>query len=280
MTMENQRAPGTHVETPTEARGEAVLVGRSVSLTLGDAQILVDVDVEVRAGEVLALVGPNGAGKSSLLGVLAGDHVPSRGGVSLRGAPLTDYKAQHAARERGVLMQKQTLSFGFVVRDVVTMGRAPWRRTPQEDLDEVLVDEAIKQADVGHLARRHFPTLSGGEQARTAFARLLAQDTPVLMLDEPTAALDIHHQEQLLSVVREAADAGAAVVVVLHDLSLAAAYADQICVLAKGEVRAQGRPFDVLTTELLSEVYAHPVQVLHHEDQLVIVPVRRRGGAR
>lgn len=262
--------------------GEVMLAGSGLSLTLGTAQILTDVDVEVRAGEVLALVGPNGAGKSTLLGVLAGDEKPTTGEVTLRGEPLRSIKAQHAARQRGVLMQKQSLSFGFIVRDVVMMGRAPWHRTPQAELDEAIVDGAIKRADVGHLEKRHFPTLSGGEQGRTAFARLLAQDTPVLMLDEPTAALDIHHQEQLLSVVREAADAGAAVVVVLHDLSLAAAYADRICVLARGEVRAVGHPDDVLTSDLLSEVYDHPVEVLRHDDQLVVVPVRRarKGGPR
>ncbi|KRF19124.1 hemin ABC transporter ATP-binding protein [Nocardioides sp. Soil797] len=257
-----------------------LLAGHSVSLAFGSAQILDGVDVEVRSGEILALVGPNGAGKSTLLGVLAGDHEPSSGEVTLRGKPLASCGAKEAARQRGVLMQKQALSFGFLVRDVVMMGRAPWHRSPEAEFDETIVDASIKRADVEHLGSRNFPTLSGGEQARTAFARLLAQDTPVLMLDEPTAALDIHHQEQVLSVVREAADAGAAAVVVLHDLSLAAAYADQICVLAHGEVRAQGRPADVLTAELLSEVYAHPVQVLHHEDQIVIVPVRRPGGSR
>ncbi len=259
---------------------DVLLAGRGLSLRIGDASILRGVDVEVRAGEILALVGPNGAGKSTLLGVLAGDQKPNTGQVSLCGEPLPSFSAQHAAQERGVLMQKQTLSFGFVVRDVVMMGRAPWHRTDKSDLDEAIVDDAIKRADVGHLTTRNFPTLSGGEQGRTAFARLLAQDTPVLMLDEPTAALDIHHQEQVLSVVREAADAGAAVVVVLHDLSLAAAYADQICVLAKGEVRAVGRPDDVLTEELLTEVYHHPVRVLRHDGQMVVVPVRRKGGAR
>lgn len=259
---------------------ETLMAGTNLSLTLGGAQILSGVDVEVRSGEILALVGPNGAGKSTLLSVLAGDHTPDTGTVALHGEPLGAIGARDAARQRAVLMQKQTLSFGFVVRDVVMMGRAPWHRSPEAEFDETVVDAAIKRADVVHLSKRHFPTLSGGEQGRTAFARLLAQDTPVLMLDEPTAALDIHHQEQVLSVVREAADAGAAVVVVLHDLSLAAAYADQVCVLAGGEVRAQGRPVDVLTAELLSDVYTHPVQVLHHEDQLVIVPVRRQGGSR
>ncbi len=259
---------------------DVMLAGRGLSLRIGTASILTDVDVEVRSGEVLALVGPNGAGKSSLLGVLAGDQRPDTGEVSLCGEPLTAFSAQEAAQERGVLMQKQTLSFGFVVRDVVMMGRAPWHRSERAELDDAIVDAAIKRADVGHLVARNFPTLSGGEQGRTAFARLLAQDTPVLMLDEPTAALDIHHQEQVLSVVREAADAGAAVVVVLHDLSLAAAYADQICVLARGAVRALGTPDEVFTEELLSEVYDHPVHVLRHDGQLVVVPVRRSGGTR
>lgn len=257
-----------------------LLVGTDLGLSLGGSRILAGVDLEVRAGEVLALVGPNGAGKSTLLGVLAGDHAPDTGHVVLQGRSQEKIGAREAARQRGVLMQKQTLSFGFVVRDVVMMGRAPWHRTPEAAFDDSVVDAAIKRADIEHLTARHFPTLSGGEQGRTAFARLLAQDTAVLMLDEPTAALDIHHQEQVLSVVREAADAGAAVVVVLHDLSLAAAYADRVCVLAGGQVRAQGAPRDVLTSELLSEVYAHPVQVLDHEDQLVIVPVRRQGGSR
>ncbi|CAM3493017.1 heme ABC transporter ATP-binding protein [Nocardioides dubius] len=260
--------------------GTAALSARGISLSFGSAQILRDVDVDVRAGEVLSLVGPNGAGKSTLLGVLAGDETPDAGVVSLGERSLSALPAKELARERGMLLQKQLLSFGFRVREVVEMGRAPWHRTDRADFDDAVIAESMKRADVTHLAERYFPTLSGGEQARTAFARLLAQETPILMLDEPTAALDIHHQEQVLEVARDAADAGAAVVVVLHDLSLAAAYSDQICVLSRGQVRAVGTPAEVLQPELLSEVYDHPVRVLEHDDQLIVVPVRRtaRGG--
>jgi iron complex transport system ATP-binding protein len=136
----------------------------------------------------------------------------------------------------------------------------------------------MQRADVLDPADRLYPTLSGGEQARASFARLLAQATPVLMLDEPTAALDIRHQESLLLVAREAAEAGAAVVVVLHDLSLAAVYADRVCVLSHGSVRADGPPAEVLTAALLTEVYAHPVDVIEHAGNLLVVPVRVKGG--
>ena len=157
------------------------------------------------------------------------------------------------------------------------MGRTPWHRTEQEDDDDRIVAESMVRADIVELADRLYPTLSGGEQARTSFARLLAQATPVLMLDEPTAALDIRHQESLLAVAREAAVAGAGVVVVLHDLSLAAAYADRVCVLSHGAVRADGPPAEVLTSELLTEVYAHPVDVIEHAGEPAGRPGPREG---
>ncbi|MFS3128245.1 heme ABC transporter ATP-binding protein [Nocardioides sp. Bht2] len=259
----------------SDVNATAALSARGISLAFGTAEILRNVDVDVRAGEVLSLVGPNGAGKSTLLSVLAGDQAPDSGAVLLGERGLTTLSAKELARERGMLLQKQLLSFGFRVREVVEMGRAPWHRTDREDFDDAVIADSMKRADVTHLGDRFFPTLSGGEQARTAFARLLAQETPILMLDEPTAALDIHHQEQVLEVARDAADAGAAVVVVLHDLSLAAAYSDRICVLANGEVRALGAPAEVLVPEMLSDVYQHPVQVIQHQDQLIVVPVRR-----
>ena len=137
----------------------------------------------------------------------------------------------------------------------------------------------MERAEVTPLALRLYPTLSGGEQARVSFARVLAQAAPVLLLDEPTAALDIRHQEVLLGVAREAAAEGAAVVVVLHDLSLAAAYADRLCVLSRGAVVADGPPRTVLTDELLSQVYEHPVRVVDVDGGLVVVPVRTRVGA-
>ncbi len=209
--------------------------------------------------------------------MLAGDIDPSAGRVTLEDRDLGSYPARELARHRAVQLQKQGLAFGFRVSEVVRMGRTPWHRTEREDDDDRVVAEAMVRADVVELADRLYPTLSGGEQARTSFARLLAQATPVLMLDEPTAALDIRHQESLLAVAREAAEAGAGVVVVLHDLSLAAAYADRVCVLSHGSVRADGPPAEVLTAELLTEVYAYPVDVIEHGGNLLVVPVRVKG---
>lgn len=251
------------------------LVAGGVGVTLGGAMILDEVDLGVGPGEMVALVGPNGAGKSTLLAVLSGDIEPAQGSVTLDGRPLAQHSARALARRRSVLLQHQGLAFGFRVEEVVRMGRSPWHRTEREDDDDRVVAESLVRADVADLAHRHFPTLSGGEQGRTSFARVLAQETPIVLLDEPTAALDIRHQEALLSVARDAAREGASVVVVLHDLSLAAAYADRVCVLSKGRVRADGAPAAVLTSELLSEVYEHPIQVIDHAGSLVVVPVRQ-----
>ncbi len=250
------------------------LQATDVTVRIGEATLLSEVSLSVAPGELVALVGPNGAGKSTLLSVLAGDLTPASGSVQLKESDLSGIKPRQLARERAVMLQHQALSFGFRVHEFVAMGRAPWHGTEREDHDEQVVRGAMARTETSHLAIRTFPTLSGGEQARASFSRVLAQETPVMLLDEPTAALDIRHQEQLLSLARTAADEGACVVVVLHDLSLAAAWSDRICVLARGRLRAQGAPHEVLTSELLGEVYEHPVDVIDHGGRLLVVPVR------
>jgi len=257
-------------------RASAVLSARGVHLAFGPSVVLDDVSVEVAAGEVLALVGPNGAGKSTLLAVLAGDHLPDRGHVHLDTSDVRSIPLADLARRRAVLLQETRVSFPFLVDDVVRLGRAPWRGTAREDADDAVVAEVCATTEVGHLADRRYPTLSGGEKARAMFARVLAQEPGVLLLDEPTAPLDIRHQESVMCEVRRQARDGTAVVVVLHDLSLAAAYADRVVVLDAGRVRADGPPRDVLTSALLSEVYRHPVEVLERPGAggVVIVPVR------
>ncbi|HEX7739340.1 MAG TPA: heme ABC transporter ATP-binding protein [Marmoricola sp.] len=259
--------------------GDHGLEVRGVSLTLDGQPVLRDVDLVIGPGELVALVGPNGAGKSSLLGVVVGDHRPDTGTVEFAGAPLAGLGAREAARQRSVLLQETRLAFGFRVEDVVRMGRTPWHRTPAEDSDDEMVATAMLRADVADLADRLFPTLSGGEKARVSFARVLAQATPLVLLDEPTAALDIRHQEQVLGVARSLADAGAAVGVVLHDLTLAAAWADRICVLSEGRVAADGAPVDVLVPDLLAEVYRHPVDVIVHDGRPIVVPSRKEAVA-
>jgi iron complex transport system ATP-binding protein len=254
----------------------SALRAAGVSVRLGGAEVLRDVDLAVTGGELVALAGPNGAGKSTLLGALAGDVALDSGEVTLDSRSVHTVAPTALARQRAVLLQQQGLSFGFRVTDVVRMGRSPWHRTPEADRDDEVVASAMGLTDVDALADRVFPTLSGGERARTSFARVLAQETPVLLLDEPTAALDIRHQEALLAVARTAARSGSAVVVVLHDLSLAAAYADRVCLLDAGRVAADGRPEEVLTAERLSAVYEHPVSVTRVDGSLVVVPVRAR----
>ena len=170
----------------------------SIGLALDGRAIIKNVSLEVFAGEVLALVGPNGAGKSSILSVLAGDVPATSGMASLGGKDVTKYRPDEAARVRSVLMQSNQVSFPFSVGEIVDMGRAPWARTPQFSEDDEAIEQALEQADVAHLVERRFNQLSGGERARVSFARVLAQRTPVVLLDEPTAALDLKHQESVM----------------------------------------------------------------------------------
>lgn len=249
---------------------------RGVTVHRGARQVLAGVSLEVRAGEVLALVGPNGAGKTTLLGVLAGDTAIDAGEVDICGAPLQSWTPMELAWRRAVLPQQSMLSFPFPVRDVVAMGRAPWARTDFAESDDAVIADAMRRTTSDELADRHFTSLSGGERARVALARVLAQEAPVLLLDEPTAAMDLHHQELVLRIAVEQARRGDAVVVVLHDLGVAAAYADQVAVLADGRLVAHGTPDEVMREDLLSEVYSYPVEVLRHPrtGDLMVLPRR------
>lgn len=270
-----------HRDTPAPDAGTPLVRLAGIGVTIPSGRRLLDgVDLEVRAGEIVALVGPNGAGKSTLLAVLAGDRTPDAGTLAGPTGTRLSHAPQELARFRAVMLQEHTLSFPFEVAEVVRMGRAPWRGRPEEDADDAAVAFGMDVAQVGHLGERRFPTLSGGEKARTSFARVLAQTTTLLLLDEPTAALDICHQERLLGAARDHADAGGAVVVVLHDLALASAYADRLVLLADGRIAAQGRPEDVLTADLVSRVYDHPVTVVPDPTGAGLLVLPARGHSR
>ncbi|MEV5976026.1 heme ABC transporter ATP-binding protein [Streptomyces sp. NPDC052114] len=260
---------------PTRA-GEVLAEAEGLRVRLGGRDVLSGVSLAARAGEVLALVGPNGAGKSTLLAALAADLAPDEGVVRVCGRPASGWPAPELALRRAVLPQSAALSFPFVVEEVVRMGRAPWAGTRLADDDDRIVREAMAATEVGGFAARPFSALSGGERARVALARVLAQRAPLLLLDEPTAALDLRHQELVLRICRERAAAGDAVVVVLHDLGLAAAYADRVAVLRGGAVAAEGAPGEVFEEGLLSEVYRQPVEVFPHPrtGAPVVAPLR------
>ena len=255
----------------------AAIRARGVSCHLGGREVVSAVDLDVSPGRVLALVGPNGAGKSTLLGALAGD-VAAEGTIVVGDRPLAEWKPRELARHRGVLMQSNAVAFAFTVREVVEMGRSPWLGRSTADEDAQAVEAAITATDIGHLVDRTYLQLSGGERARVSLARVLAQDTPVVMLDEPTAALDLRHQEDVMRVARGLAAAGKAVVVVLHDLSLAAAWADEVAMLAGGRLVTHGAPAEVLTAARVEEVYGVAVHVMTDPDgTLLVVPRRARG---
>ncbi len=241
----------------------AVLEGRGLTMVI-DGSVLVDgVDLAVMPGEVLAVLGPNGAGKSTLLRMLAGEQDPTSGEVLIDGRPISTFRPARLALRRAVLPQHTMLQFAFRALDVVMMGRYPHRESTAEH-DQAVAIRAMDETDTGHLAVRTYPTLSGGEQTRVALARVLAQESPIVMLDEPTGSLDLRHQELVMATLRALASEGAAVLAVLHDLNLAARYADRVALMSRGTLRATAPTSEVMRPALLSEVYAHPVGVMPH----------------
>lgn len=238
---------------------------RDVSLALNGVTLLDRVTLSCASGSVTALVGPNGAGKSTLLSVIAGDLPPDRGAVEICGRPLARLSVRELAQLRSVFPQGAGIRFGYRVEEVVAMGRA-FRDLPPER-DAAVIGSAMDRAEIGHMAWRDAQTLSGGEQARVTFARVIVQQTPVVLLDEPTAALDLRHQERVLAGARAMAAEGATVLAVLHDLNLAAAHSDRIVLMERTRIAAQGSPAEVLTAEAIGRVYRQRVCILTHPER-------------
>lgn len=237
----------------------------TVSYSLGGQPLLDRVSFSLACGEVLVLIGPNGAGKTTLLKLVAGDLPLTTGMILLHGLPLPQVSTQEQARLRAVLRQQSHVSLPFRTFDVVLMGRHPHLAHDRETaLDCTIARQAMLRTDTLALEQRTFPTLSGGEQTRALLAKTLAQEAPLLLLDEPTAALDLGHQHATLRLAREVASTGGAVLAVLHDLTLAATYADRIGVLRDGHLVALGTPWEVLRADLLEQVYGVPVLVQRH----------------
>jgi iron complex transport system ATP-binding protein len=235
------------------------LMADEVTLTRGSNQVLAGVSVEVASGELVCIAGPNGAGKSTLLAALAGDLDPDRGAVTIDGKSVGSIRAPELATLRAVLPQQHRVAFGFSAAQVIDMGWAP-----HGALDDEVMTSTINRLDLEPILHRPFRVLSGGEQARVALARILVQNTPIQLLDEPTAALDLRHQELVMTIAREQADAGRAVVVVVHDLNLAAAYSDRVTLLAEGRVLADGAPATVFEPPVLEAAYRIAVTVTEH----------------
>ena len=235
-----------------------------------DANVLLEgVSIRVQTGEVVAILGPNGAGKSTLLRALCGDIAPTGGTVRMNGLPLADWNRQAMARVRGVLPQQSTLAFPFTVLDVALMGRSPHQHGGDSAGDRAIALAALEEAGVRHLADRFYTTLSGGEMQRVQLSRVLAQiwepgACRYLLLDEPTAGLDLSHQHHILGVARRLATQDVAVLAVLHDLNLAAQYAYRVLMLHRGSTAAVGPPEQVLESNMVQSVFGMPVSVIPH----------------
>lgn len=243
-----------------------LLEARALEYEAGGAHIVAGVDLAVAPGEIVAVIGPNGAGKSTLMGLLSGDLRPSAGFIRLLGADLGALDPLEMALRRAVVPQHIPADVPFTVRTVVEMGRHPHQvtGTTSPDRDREAVERALETFDIADRHNLPFAALSGGEQRRAALARAMAQEVPLLLLDEPAAALDIGHQEQVMQALRRWSNGDRAVVTVLHDLNLAAAHADRIVVMHHGTLTAEGTPRHVLTAELLGRVYRHPMRVEPH----------------
>lgn len=244
----------------------------NLSYRVGSASLLQDVSFEAHSGELIALVGPNGAGKSTMLSLLSGDATPTSGRVRLFGREPQLWQPLEFARLRSMMTQHNDQAFAFRVDETVAMGRAPH---PPTAADEDIVRAALQATEVVHLSRREVTTLSGGEAARTVFSRVLAQETKLVLLDEPTAPLDLKHQESLLRHAQALTEKGGCVIVVLHDLSLAARYCNRIAMFAKSRLVALGPPEQVLTAERVAEVYGQEVEIVPHPrtGRPMVIPV-------
>jgi iron complex transport system ATP-binding protein len=251
---------------------------RGVHVAYGPREVLKGVDLEVAAGEVVGLVGPNGSGKTTLLKAVTGVVSIRAGEVLLAGESASDLNARDRARRVAIVPQSPTLPMGFTALDAVVMGRTPHLGFFEHETaaDHRRADEALATVGAGLLARRRVDELSGGEKQHVVIARALVQETPLLLLDEPTANLDIGHQMAIARLLRRlASQRGVAVLAALHDLTLASLYCDRLVLMAGGLVLATGSPAEVLTRENVQLAYGAETVVVRPEGLRgpVVLPV-------
>ncbi|HSH02602.1 MAG TPA: heme ABC transporter ATP-binding protein [Anaerolineae bacterium] len=243
-----------------------MLTLNQLTVHYGPNQILAPTSFTIPPGQILALVGPNGAGKTTLLKAISGT-IPYNGHISINHTDLQQLTPQQRARQLAVVPQARQLPADYTVRQTVLLGRSPYlgwlgQASPT---DQKRVTWALQQTSLTSLANRPLQKLSGGEQQRVLLARALAQQTPVLLLDEPTTHLDLHHQTHLLTLIRQlATNQQLAILIVLHDLSLAAHYADRIALLKQGHLHHIGTPHQTLTPTKLTAIFDTPIQVIPH----------------
>lgn len=252
----------------------ALLTARGLGVTLSGREVLKDVSLALSAGHLVALVGPNGAGKTTLLRSLAG-LIPSEGAIAIGGVALSSLPLRERAKRFGYLPQGHVVHWPLPAKDIVALGRYPHGATDPARLspkDAEAVLYAMQAVDVVAFSERRVTELSGGERSRVALARVLAVEAPVILADEPTASLDPRHQIDVMRNLRATADKGVLVIVVTHDLGLAARFADHVLVLREGRLVSQGVPVEALSEQVMADVFRISAYRAKYQDEAVIVP--------
>jgi iron complex transport system ATP-binding protein len=252
----------------------AFLTAQGIDVVLAGRTVLNDLTLSLPSGHLVALVGPNGAGKTTLLRALAG-LLPSTGAIHVGGDALSSLSLRERARRFAYLPQGHIMHWPLPARDIVALGRYPHGATDPARLtpaDTEAVLRAMRAADVMELGERRVTELSGGERSRVALARVFAVEAPVILADEPTASLDPRHQIDIVKSLRAAADRGTLVIVVTHDLSLAARFADSVMVLSDGRLVAHGTPSEALSEQIMADVFRISAYRAEYQREAVIVP--------
>jgi iron complex transport system ATP-binding protein len=252
----------------------AILAAQGLNVKLAGRVVLTDISLALSPGHLVALVGPNGAGKTTLLRALAG-LVPSDGTIEVGGEALASLALRERARRFAYLPQGHIVHWPLPARDIVALGRYPHGATDPARLspkDSDAVQRAMRAADVTEFSDRRVTELSGGEQSRVALARVLAVEASVILADEPTSSLDPRHQIDVMKTLRAAADQDTLVIVVTHDLGLAARFADTILVLSDGRLVSQGAPAEALSEQVMADVFRIRAYRAQYQREAVIVP--------
>jgi len=260
---------------------------RQVYFSYLDGLVLHDINLSVKAGEIVGLIGPNGSGKTTLIKLASGVLRPNQGEIRLDGSSLTQLSRKSIARSVAVVPQQFHIPFAFTASEVVTLGRIPFLKpfAEESEVDKQFVSSALELVGISELKERRFDELSGGERQKVILAMALAQQPKLLLLDEPTVHLDITHQVEILELVRNLnREQGLTVIAAMHDLNLASLYFDRLVLLKEGRVQADGTPTQVLTEDMIRDVFSASVRVEPHPatgvPHIVVMPREYTGKSR
>lgn len=241
-----------------------------ISVSLSGVSILEGINLQVEKGDFIGIIGPNGSGKSTLLKSLYRTIKPKHGTIYLDGTSINDMSYKQSAQSMAVVGQHNDHSFEFTVFELVMMGRAPHKKFMEADnqRDISIAEDALNKVSMMRYRDRDYSTLSGGEKQRVILARALAQETPLLILDEPTNHLDIKHQLELMSVVKALETT---TIFAVHDLNIALMYCNKLCILEEGKIVSVGKPEELITSEMIRQIYGVTAEIIKHEDQLHVI---------